>query len=299
MMWVIFAVLSSVFLGTYDIFKKSSLKENAVIPVLYLASLTSTFIFSIILILSRTVDSFQETIFYVPPVEPRDLWFFFLKSVIVGTSWVFAYFALKYLPITIVTPIRATGPLWTLIGAVFIYHEAPNTLQWTGILITLIFFYLFSFAGKKEGIVFKNNVWILLIILSTLTGSVSGLYDKYLSLRYDRMAIQAWFSIFMAITLLIPLLLLWYPKRKKTSSFKWRWSIPLIGVFLSVADFFYFYSLSDQDALISMISVLRRFSVVISFTIGAMVFQEKNIRSKAYLLAGIMLGIVLIIFGSL
>jgi transporter family protein len=298
MTWVFFSVLSAFFLGTYDVFKKTSLKANAVIPVLYAASFTSTIIFGVIVILSRFTPVLDGSIIFVPAIPPADLWYLFLKSGIVGTSWLFAYFALKYLPITIVTPIRATGPLWTLIGAILIFQESPNLMQWVGILTTLLFFYLFSFAGKKEGIIFKNNIWILLIILSTLAGSASGLYDKYLSLRYDRMVIQAWFSIFMAITLLLPLMLIWFPTRKKYEPFQWRWSIPMIALFLSVADFFYFYALSNEVALISMISILRRFSVIISFTLGALIFKEKNIKSKAYLLTGILIGIVLIIVGS-
>jgi transporter family protein len=297
-MWILLAVLSAAFLGVYDIFKKYALKDNAVIPVLYLATLSSSIIFITLVIISRTLPSFETSIIYVPQIPPRDLIYILIKSVLVGSSWLLAYYALKHLPITIVTPIRSTGPLWTLIGAMLLFAEQPNVLQWIGVAVAFTFFYLFALSGKYDGIIFTKNLWILLIILATLFGAASGLYDKYLSERYNRMVIQAWFSIFMSLVLLIPLLFIWFPKRKK-QVFSWRWAIPFIGILLSVADFFYFYALSDETALVSMISITRRGSVIISFSLGAVLFREKNILRKALLLLGILLGIAFIVLGSL
>ena len=51
-----------------------------------------------------------------------------IKALIVGTSWICAYFALKHLPISIVSPIRASGPVWTLFGAIVLFHEQPSPM---------------------------------------------------------------------------------------------------------------------------------------------------------------------------
>ena len=243
-------------------------------------------------------EALSGTLFYVPEVTWKTHLLILLKSVIVGSSWIFAFFALKYLPITIVAPVRASGPIWTLLGALTIFGEKLSFLQWTGLIITLIFYYLFSLAGRKEGINFLRNKWVLFIFLATLIGTVSSLYDKYLIAHYDRMAVQAWFSIYMIIVLLPVQAVLWFPGRKKYTSFQWRWTIPLIGVCLTVADFAYFYALTWDDSLIAILSVLRRGSVLISFTLGALIFKEVNIRHKALILAGILAGIIIIIAGS-
>lgn len=299
-MWVILALLSAVLLGIYEVFKKLSVQKNAVLPVLFLSTLTSSVIFLPIVFGSRFYPEFFKSIqLFVPEISLEEHGLILIKSAIVVSSWILAFFAVKHLPITIAAPIRATGPIWTLLGALVIFGEQPNLYQWTGILVTLFFFFKLSATGKLEGIHFGTNKWIFFIIGATLLSAVSGLYDKFIMRRVDRIAVQAWFS-FYQVVLLFPVLALYrwrLPKNERTP-FHWRWSIPLIAVFLVLADFLYFYALSIPDSMISIISSLRRGGVVISFTVGAIVFREKNLRKKGLYLAGIVLGILIISLGS-
>lgn len=298
-MWAIAGLLSALFLGVYDIFKKTSLNENAVMPVLFFATLTSTVIFLPVVSGSLLFPDFFARIgLYSPSLSFTEHLQVLLKAVIVVSSWILAFFAMKHLPISIFAPIRSTGPFWTLIGAILIFHEKLNGLQWIGVSLTLLFFYLFSTAGRKEGIVFRKNRWIIFIVLGTILGSVSGLYDKFIISRIDRIAVQAWFSFYQVAILLPVLAIFWFPGRKNTTPFRWRWAIPAIGLTLVIADFLYFYALSLEGSMISMISALRRSSVLITFTLGAMIFREKNLKSKGLYLLGILAGILLITLGS-
>ncbi len=297
-MWWLLAVVSALFLGIYDVVKKVSVNNNAVLPVLLFSSISGAILFIPILFASKIQLIPTDHLFYIPPITLKEHAMLFLKSAIVVTSWIFSFFALKHLPLTIVSPIRATGPLWTLVGAIIIFSERLSTYQWIGILITLTFFYMFSIAGKTEGISFRRNKWVLFIVLGTLFGAVSGLYDKFLLRHIDRMAVQCYFT-FYQVALFAPLVMaIWWPKRKTTSIFIWRWSIPLIGLFLIVADFFYFYALHMPESMISIVSALRRGSVVIAFIFGAYMFKEKNIKTKSIYLLGILVGIGLLIFGT-
>lgn len=298
-MWIFLGLVSSFFLGIYDISKKWSLNDNAVIPVLFLATLTGMVIFLPFLVASILAPGLSAGQFwFIPDQDLNAHIHFFLKAIIVGTSWILAYFALKNLPITIITPIRASSPIWTLIGAVLIFDEQFTMIQWIGMLITLGFYYAFALVGKKEGIHFARNRWIYLIVLATIIGAGSSLYDKYLLTRYDRLAVQAWFSVYLVIFYLPVLLLLWFPKRKNTTPFQWRYSIIFIGIFLITADFAYFYALSFSDSLVGIIASLRRSSVVISFFLGALIFKDKNLRAKWWVLLGILFGVFLIYWGS-
>lgn len=297
-MWLVYTLISSLCLGGYDVLKKSSLKKNYFIPVLFFATLTGGVLFFILFILSRLHFIGDNSIVFVQSIQAKNHVLYMIKSIIVGTSWYFAYMALSQLPLTIVIPIRATGPVWTLIGALLIFQERFTFFQWTGIIIVLIFFYIFSLAGRKEGIDFHRNKWIFAIFAATLLGAVSSLYDKFLLRNFDRMAVQTWFSIYM-VAYLAPFMLHYLIKNNfKLKNFKWRWSIPAIGIVLSLADFFYFYALSFPDSLVGIVSILRRGSVIISFGLGALLFKEKNIRSKAFALVGILIGITLLVLGS-
>lgn len=222
----------------------------------------------------------------------------FLKAVIVLTSWIFAYFALKHLPLTLASPIKATQPIWTVLGAVLIFGEKLNGFQAAGVTITLFSFFMFSVAGKKEGISFKTNKWFWFIILATLTGALSGLYDKYLMRQYDHMAVQVYYTFYQTLIMAVITLFLWVPVRKKNTPFQFRWSILLISLFLVTADFLYFYALTMPDSLISVLSTVRRLGVVVPFVYGMVVLHDKNIKIKAICLSGVILGMFFLFLGS-
>lgn len=297
-MWIYLGLISCLFLGLYDVAKKTSLNNNAVIPVLFFASLSGALVFAPIILISKAGGLSESHMLFVPQISWQVHLLIFAKSVLVGSSWIFAYIALKHLPITIVTPVRATGPLWTLLGALIIFNERYSLLQWLGMAVILGFFYYFSLAGKREGIAFKSNRWVLFIIIATFLGSISSLYDKYLIAHYHRMAIQAWFSVYMIPVFLPFLYFIWYRKQKTEKPFFWKWTIPLIGLLLVSADFAYFYALSQKESLITILSVLRRSSVIISFLAGAIIFKEVNITRKAFALLGILSGVLLLILSK-
>ena len=305
-MWLALAFLSAALLGFYDVFKKQSLKNNAVIPVLFLNTLFCSLIFLPFIVLSAWGNSWVEgSIFHVPMVGWEAHKYIVLKSCIVLSSWLLGYFGIKHLPITLVGPINATRPVMVLIGAMLVFGERLNLYQWIGVLLAIFSFFLLSKSGKKEGIDFKHNRWVFAVVGAAVMGAVSGLYDKYLmapvsegGIGLDRMAVQSWYNLYQCAMMGAMLFLLWYPKRKTTTSFHWHWAIIFISLFLSAADFVYFYALSLDDAMISIVSMIRRGSVVVSFLFGAMVFKEKNLRSKAIYLLLILIGMVFLYLGS-
>ena len=306
MLWLGLAFLSATLLGFYDVFKKQSLKQNAVIPVLFLNTLFSSLIFLPFILLSLENGNVLEgTIFHVPTVGWEVHKYVVLKSVIVLSSWIFGYFGMKHLPLTIVGPINATRPVMVLVGALLVFGERLNLYQWIGVLLAIVSFFMLSRSGKKEGIDFKHDRWIYFVVLASMLGAVSGLYDKYLmapvtdgGLGLDRMVVQSWYNIYQLFMMGTVLMLLWYPKRKSTTPFHWHWCIPLISLFLSAADFVYFYSLSLDGALISVVSMVRRSSVIVSFLCGALFFREKNLRSKAIDLLLVLLGMIFLYLGA-
>lgn len=302
-MWLSFAFLSAVLLGFYDSCKKQALGGNAVIPVLFLNTLFCSLIFVPFIVLSYCSPVLDDSIFKVADYGGWAVqkWIL-LKSVIVLSSWTLGYYGMKHLPLTIVGPINATRPVLVLLGAMLIFGEKLNCLQWTGVLLAVMSFFMLSRSGKKEGIDFEHNVWIYAVVGAAILGAVSGLYDKFLmnpnGLALDKMAVQSWYNIYQCGMMGVMMMLIWYPNRRKTTPFRWKWSIIFISIFLSVADFVYLYALSMPGAMISIVSMVRRGSVIVSFLFAALVFKEKNLRSKALDLALVLLGMVFLYLGS-
>ena len=314
-MWIFFAFLSAMLLGVYDVFKKISLKDNAVIPVLLLNTFFCSCIFLPLVVLSATGHIDHDSLLYIPRIEdPVIHLYIIVKSAIVLASWICAYYGLKHLPITIASPINATRPILALLGAIFVFGEQLNGWQWAGVIVSIMAFGLISMSGRKEGISPKHSIWMWLVMIGTLIGAVSGLYDKFLvgdpangqglfgiwhNRGFNKMIIQSWYNFYQVLMMGIVCLLLWAPrKHRRKHPFQWRWQIPCISIFLSVADFCYFYALSQPDALISIISLVRRSGVIVGFIAGWLFFKEKNIKSKALDLLFVVIAMVLLWLGS-
>lgn len=287
-MWWLLAFGSAALLGGYDSFKKISLKDNAVIPVLCLNTIFCALIFSPWLF---------ETGFFGWGVQTYVIG----KSVLVLSSWMAGYAAMKHLPLTIVGPVNATRPMLVLVGAIFIFGEKLNLLQWAGVLMAIVAYFLMRLNGKKEGFQ-TGNKWIVCLILAVILGAASGLYDKFLMspdyLGLPRMYVLSWYSLYQAILMLLITALLWWPNREKTTPFHWSWAIPFISIFLCWADFLYLKALSQPEALIAVVSMIRRGSVLVSFAIGALILKEKNLKSKALDLVLLLISMVLLYLGS-
>lgn len=296
MSWVILSILSALFLGGYDLIKKAGVRENAVPPVLFFSVLASALVWLPFLCWSViSPDSFPSATFLVKTMSWKEHGLILAKSTLVSASWVFNYFAVKHLPVSVASPIRATAPLWTILIAVTLFGERPAVMQWLGIAIILSGFYAFSFVGKLEGIHFHRNRWVGFMMIATLLGAFSALYDKYLlqSREMGAATVQCWFSVYLTIVL-GPFYALWRMGKIGKSTFHWRWSIPMIGITLLVADFLYFVAISQQDALISVVSPLRRCAVLITFFGGIIAYREKNMRPKLICILVILSGIIVL-----
>lgn len=298
MMWVLLAFMSAALLGCYDFFKKVSLKDNSVIAVLFLNTLFSALLFAPFIILSRA-GVITDGAFYVPRVGAETHLLLMLKAVIVLSSWLCGYLGIKHLPITIVSPIQSTRPVIVLLGALLLFGESLNLYQWIGVIIAILSVFLLSRSGKREGIDFVSNRWVAFVVLAAIFGAVSALYDKFLMRRLEPVLVQSWFNLYQCLLMgLIALLLNAFLPSQRERRFHWRWSIPMISLFLGVADFCYFSSLAQEGALIAVVSMIRRGSVVVSFAFGAFLLHEKNLKSKAVDLVLIIIGLLFLYLGS-
>lgn len=290
-MWILLAVMSSMCLGVYDIFKKLSLGGNNVLTVLFFNTLFGALLMSPILVLTVAEGSIGFG------GDPMGHLYIIIKSLIVLSSWTMGYYAVKNLPLTITGPINATRPVLVLLGALLIFGERLNALQWVGILLGFCSLYFISRLGSKEGFSVKHSVWLWLMLGATVMGAVSGLYDKYLLRLYEPLQVQAWYSLYQCVIMGTVVMII---KRVShdTTPFVWRWTIPCIALFLTIADVAYFYSLSIDGSMISVVSMIRRGSVLVSFLYGVAVLREKNVRMKLIDLSILLLGLICLVLGS-
>ena len=300
-MWVVAAFISAFLLGLYDVAKKRSLSANAVIPVLLLNTLFASLLFlPVILDAELSLGWFEGSVLESTQGDVGAHLLVALKALITLSSWLCGYYAIKHLPLTIVGPVNATRPVVVLMGAMLFFGERLNLWQWGGVLLTIVSLYLLSRSSKRESIDFRRSRYVWALFAAMLLGAVSGLYDKYIITAHSLspLFVQSWFGIYQFAMMSLVALLLWMPRRAM-ERFEWRWTIPLITLFVSAADFFYYHALDVDGAMIAVVSMIRRSSVIVTFVCGVMLFGERNIRAKLIDLILILIGMVMLAVGSL
>ena len=287
-MWTCWILASAVFLAFYDLAKKASVRENAVLPVLLLATVAGGGAYVAVLGAAGGIPAALD-------VSARNLSLICIKSAIVSTSWVLTYCALRSLPITIATPIRASAPAIVFIAAFFLYGEQPTVVQGLGIILVFTGYWAFSKAGKFEGIDFFRSRAVWFAIGGMCMSAVSSIWDKFILQKcaIPVETVQFWFQIGL-VAIYALLLTGQRTLRIDRRRFEWRWTIPATGILLAAADWLYFHGLAIPDVPISVGSLMRRFSVVITFLLGAVLFKERNLKRKGIALAAILIGVILL-----
>ena len=315
-MWVLLAILSALCLGFYDVSKKRALQQGDVLTVLAGSVCISALVLCLPLLLSRLSPEMVEgSMFFVPKIGARGHLLIFLKSCIVLSSWVFAYISVKYLPLSVVSPMQATRPMWTLIGAMLIFGERLNSWQWAGVVCALGSIFLFSLTAKAHPTTSDktptkgNNTtrkYYLCLLLAILIGAGSGLYDKYMMRHYDHNAVQVYYTIYQALMMLV----IWLGNQWKSyhasegkphTMLNKRLLLPVacISLFLVLSDYVYMLALSDPSSMIAVVSTIRRGGTIIPFLYGILILREPQAGKKIACLIGIFIGLLCLALGSL
>lgn len=281
-MWIWLILASALLLGFYDVAKKEALKKNSVLYVLFIATAISTLLL----------------VPFMGPGSGNDHLHLVLKAFLVTSSWVSGLVGIKKLPLTTASTIKASRPIFVLIFSLILFGEKLNWMQWCGIIVAFAALFMLSRSSKKEGIEIKSNSGFVWMAVSVLTGAASALYDKHILASMDPLFVQSWSNVYITVLLGISILIWDVILKKRSEKFKWDWTLLLIAVLITAADFLYFLALSQEGALLSVISIVRRCSVIITFAGGALLFKEHNIRSKALDLAVLLAGIGIIVLGT-
>lgn len=292
-MWILLAIASALCLGFYDIFKKLSVSGNNVLIVLFLNTIFSSMLMSPVIISGL----FHGDIGLGGNMTGHSL--ILLKAIIVLCSWLLGYFSIKHLPLTIAGPVNASRPVMVLAGAILIYGEILNVWQWIGVILGFLSLFFISRLGITESHSLHSHKWIWMAIGAAFFGALSALYDKFLMQRYEPLEVQAWYSFYQMIIMGIVITALFkYHKESSTTKFQWRWTILFISLFLTAADIAYFYALSIPGAMIAIVSMIRRGSVIVSFFYGVIALHERHWKIKLIDLCILLIGLSCLVIGS-
>lgn len=286
-MWILLAILSAVMLGMYDVAKKQALRRNGVLDVLLAATALSTL--------------FVSPFFRIGP--PEDHIRLMLKAVLVTLSWVSGMRGLKLLPLTTVSTIKGSRPVFVVLFSVLLLGEKLAPLQWAGVLTVISALFLLGRTGRDDAPVQARRSGFFWMGVSVLSGVASALYDKHIMTAMEPLFVQSWTNLYITALLFLLILIrrcagVREAKTGLFTGFRWDWTLLLVALLITGADALYFFSLKVPGAMLSIISVIRRASVLVTFACGALLFREKGLKAKTFNMLLLAAGVVMLLAGS-
>lgn len=299
-MWLPLTCLSALLLGCYDISKKKAVDGNAILPTLFCTTLAGALAMAPLLLLAALAPERAAAWHVAIPRQTLSAHgLILLKSALVGCSWMLSYAALKHLPLSVATPLRATGPLFTVIGAVALFGERPTATQWAGIALILAAYLAYSAGARKRGPEERPHwPYVLMMIGAAIAGALSAGFDKYLlqSRGLPPLFVLGYFLPYLAAMLGIALAIVRRPGRGPHAPFRVRPSMAWVGLLLVAADAAYMTALAQPEARLAVVTAIRRTNVLVSVAGGALLFREHLGLGRLLPLAGILAGLGLLLF---
>lgn len=293
---LLLAFVSALLIGGYEVARKAAVARDSAERMLVTATSAGALALLPAVLLSllapRLASELDLTVRW-PTLHEHVL--LLTKAALVSGVWICAYEAVRHLPISVAAPLRATAPILTLLGAIVLYAERPQPHEWAGMLIILAGYLGFAWLGPKEGIDYLRSPWVALLGFGLILSAASGLYDKYLlqAAKLPPTTLQFWFLAYGAG--LQWALLLARQHGQPSRPFRIEPMALLAGLLLVLADQFYLRALAIPGSMVSLIALVRRASVLVSFTLGGLVFREKLLLQKVAPLTLIVLGLGLLL----
>ena len=281
-MWLWLSLGSALLLGVYDIAKKQALKRNGVYWILLCSTALTTLFLSPFLSAGPITDHYR----------------LMFKAVLVSVSWISGLKAMECLPLTTVSTIKASRPMFVVIFSILIFGERLNLVQWLGVAVVMAALFLSTRSSHHDTDKMTSAKGVFYMIVSVLSGAASALWDKHIMQSMEPLFVQSWTNVYITILLALVLLVQFLVDRKNFQPLTWDWKLLLIAVLITVADALYFFAVKEPDALLSIISMIRRTSVVVTFLGGVLILKEGHVRDKAHVLVLMLLGVALLLSGS-
>lgn len=252
---------------------------------------------------------FYYVIFQGIQFEWRNLLLYLPVSTMYILSMAVGYFGLRYIEVSISSPISNSSGAVTAFLGFLIMGNSINFVQLLAILLILIGILLLSVFEKEqedaellaEGIQVDNKyrfgaVAILFPVLYMIIDGLGTFLDSYY-LEYKAIMPEDQANMSYELTFFIVALILWayleIVKKEPVIVFKER-DKGLAALFETLGQFFYVGAISSKEAII--VAPLISAYAIVSVILGRIFLQEKLTLKHYVVIAGIMAGIIILGF---
>ena len=277
-MWVILTAFYGLAKGARDGLKKKALEKCCVMEVLFLYTALA-FLLTI---------PFSRDIFGIPPIYY--LWIF-IKSFVIFLAWILAFTSIKKMPVSLYGVMDTARMLFSTVIALIFLGETMTLSKGIGLALVLCGLVIVNLGHGKadENVEFK---YIIFSLLTCLFNAISGVMDKALMSTGDINAsqLQFWYMFYMTVLYGIYILAARVPLR--LSTLKTDYWIVILSVLFVVSDRALFMANAYPESEVTVMTLVKQLSVVVTVLTGKLVFHEKNILQRAICACVVIAGVV-------
>ncbi len=276
-LWIFFVIIYALLKGTREGMKKAALKKSSSNEILFF----------------YTLIGWLFTLPYINvalSLEPLYIFFAFIKASVVCTAWIFAFTALKNMSVSLYGIMDLSRMIFSTLLGVFALGEdftLPKAIGMTLVIIGLLLVNLKKNTSSK-GVTISV---LIAALLNCFFNAVSGTMDKVLMRHMESSQLQFWFMLFMTLIYGVMLII----KREKISvkSIKTNYWIPLLSISLIVGDKLLFEANASPESQVTLMTIIKQSSVIVTTITGWLIFKEKNIIYKLMCTMIILSGILI------
>jgi len=278
-LWILFIILYGILKGAREPIKKAIVSDVNVLSALF----GYTFIgFLIAIPFAKGIFSFPPTMFFL----------IILKSLAVFVAWILSFKGIKKIPVSVYGVVDMSRVIFsTLLGILFLHEDV--TVK--GIVSLLLVATGLYFANQKQQAIQEeySMKYVWYVFLSCFFNGISGILDKYImsSGEITSSALQFWFMLFLSLSYFVYMCLIKEkPQLKKIFTNPW---VYVLGFSLVLGDRLVFVANADHQSKVTIMTILKQSSAVVTILLGKLCYKEKNILRKLVCASVIIAGICL------
>ncbi len=279
-LWIVFIVIYALLKGGREGMKKKALNKSNSNEILFFYTF-----FGLLMTLPFSSSALS--------LEPIYIFYSFIKAAVCCMAWLCSLIALKQISVSLYGIMDLSRMLFSTVLAVAFLGESLTVPKVLGIVLVITGLVMVNL--KKNSEPGKMTLFILVMaLMNCFLNAVSGTMDKALMKHMDSSQLQFWFMFFMTV---INGIILFF--RKENISFKnikSNYWIPLMSLSLVLGDKLLFEANADPQSQVTLMTVIKQSSVVVTVLTGWLVFKEKHILYKLFCTAIVLTGIFVALF---
>ncbi len=274
-LWVLLVLLYGILKGFREIVKKKALNQSSLMEVLFFY----TFI-GFLCILPDAKDAFD--------IPPTMIGYIFIKSFIIFIAWILGFTAIQKLSVSLYSVLDLSTVLFSTLYGVTILNETMTANRFAGLIFVLLGLVLVN-LNRKDKSEKTHPRFICFVLIASLLNATSSMMDKILMHEISSGQLQFWFMLLMSLMYLAYIIV---TKTKiDWKRLKKNYWILILGVMSVLGDRALFLANGIPDSKLTVMTLLKQSSCLITIIGGRIFFKEKHILYKLCCAAIVILGI--------